>query len=109
MDVQAMIRAVDEVARHIRGEVQLKTVEVIPTPINVGYLRQSLGLTQAEFAGRFGVRLRNLQRWESGDERPDFYEETLLWHIERDPGYVQQQFEEYCRSQSHAARQLHST
>lgn len=109
MNVQAMIRAVDEVGRHIRGEVQLNTVEIVPTPINVGRLRKSLGLSQAEFAGRFGVHLRNLQRWESGDDCPDFYEETLLWHIERDPRYVQQQFEEYCRAQSHAARQIHST
>lgn len=109
MDVQAMISAIEEAARHMRGEVQLKTVEIIPTPVNVGGLRTSLGLSQSEFADRYGVHLRNLQRWESGEGRPDFYEETLLWHIQFDPGYVQRQFAEYCRPQSPVAQQLHPT
>lgn len=108
MDVQAMIRAIEEVGRHVRGEVHLQTVEIIPTPIDVGRLRKSLDLSQSEFAGRFGVQLRNLERWESGDDHPDFYEETLLWHIQRDPGYVQRQFEEYRRSKSPIAQQFHS-
>jgi putative transcriptional regulator len=99
MDVQAMITAIEEVGRHIRGEVQLETVEIIPSPVHVARLRNSLGLSQTEFSKRFGVRLESLQHWESGTARPNFYEETLLWHIEQNPEYVAQEFEEYCRSQ----------
>ncbi len=98
MDVQAMIRAIEEVGRHIRGEVQLETVEIIPSPVNVGDLRKSLGLSQAEFSSRFGVRLESLQRWESGAASPNWYEETLLWNIQQNPQYVAEEFEEYCRS-----------
>lgn len=107
MDVQAMIRALDEVARHIRGEIQLNTVVVSATPIDVGGLRKSLGLSQTEFAGRFGVNLQNLQRWESGADRPGIYEESLLWHIGQDPGYVAQEFKDYCRSRPQKGRCAH--
>lgn len=99
MDVQAMIRAIEEVGRHIRGEVQLETVEIIPSPVNVGELRGSLGLSQAEFCSRFGIRLDSLQRWESGTASPNWHEETLLWNIQQNPQYVAQEFEEYRRSQ----------
>ena len=107
MDVQALIRAVEEMGRHLRGEIHLDAVEIIPAPVDVARLRKSTGLSQPDFAGRFGVSLRNLRRWEAGEARPGFNEETLLWNIEQDAAYVEREFKEYCLSQSPLWREAH--
>lgn len=98
MNVQALIEAIGEMGQHLRGEIELETVEFIPEPINMVGLRASTGLSQADFASRFGLSLRNICRWESGEARPSFNEETLLWHIAQDPAYVEREFVEYRRA-----------
>ncbi|MEV4778113.1 helix-turn-helix domain-containing protein [Burkholderia sp. LMU1-1-1.1] len=108
MDVQALIEAIEEMGRHLRGEIELETVEFIPEPINMAGLRASTGLSQSDFASRFGLSLRNIRRWESGEARPSFNEETLLWHIAQNPAYVEREFAEYCRSRSQVSRASHS-
>lgn len=108
MNVHALIEALEEMGRHLRGEVELETVEVIPAPINMAGLRASTGLSQSDFASRFGLSLRNIRRWESGEARPSFNEETLLWHISQDPAYVEREFAEYRRARSRASLEAHS-
>ena len=109
MDVHGLIEAIEEMGQHLRGEIELETVEFIPEPINVACLRASTGLSQSDFASRFGLSLRNVRRWESGEARPGFYEETLLWHIAQDPAYVEREFAEYCRLRSQGSREAHSS
>lgn len=108
MNVHALIEAVEEMGRHLRGEIELETVEFIPEPINIAGLRASTGLSQSDFASRFGLSLRNIRRWEAGEARPSFNEETLLWHIAQDPAYVEREFADYRRSLSPASREAHS-
>jgi len=108
MNVHALIEAVEEMGRHLRGEVELDTIEFIPAPINTANLRASTGLSQSDFASRFGLSLRNIRRWESGEARPSFNEETLLWHISQDPAYVAREFVEYRRSRPLVWREAHS-
>lgn len=107
MNVHALIEAVEEMGRHLRGEIELETVEFIPEPINIAGLRASTGLSQSDFASRFGLSLRNIRRWEAGEARPGFNEETLLWHIAQDPAYVERELAEYRRSLSPASREAH--
>ncbi len=59
-----------------------------PTPEQVRALRANLGLSQAEFARRFGFTLDTVQQYEQGRRRPSGPASTLLRVIEADPEAV---------------------
>ena len=48
-------------------------------------IRAATKMTQAQFAKHFGVHLRTLQGWESGDREPDYACRNLLRAIGRNP------------------------
>lgn len=52
-------------------------------------VRHSLGISQAEFAMRFGLELDTLQNWEQGRSRPDPAANVLLRVIARYPDVVE--------------------
>jgi putative transcriptional regulator len=60
----------------------------VPEEIDVAAIRKRLGLSQAEFAGRFGFKLDALQNWEQGRRRPDGAARAFLRVIEREPEAV---------------------
>lgn len=41
-----------------------------PSEIDVQALRKRIGLTQEEFAAKFGISLGTLRHWERGDRKP---------------------------------------
>jgi len=51
-------------------------------------VRRTLGLSQEEFANRFGIPLRTLQEWEQGRREPDATTLAYLKVIEREPDVV---------------------
>jgi putative transcriptional regulator len=57
-------------------------------PHTLRELRSRLGLSQAEFAERFGINLRTLQDWEQARRVPDETARTYLRVIERAPETV---------------------
>ena len=62
-------RGLREAISHQRGKksgVRLHT----PADVDVQALRQRIGLTQEEFAARFGISLGTLRHWERGDRKP---------------------------------------
>ena len=59
-----------------------------PSPDQVRALRAKLGLTQAQFARRFGFALDTVQQYEQGRRRPSGPASTLLRVIEADPEAV---------------------
>jgi len=59
-----------------------------PSPEQVRALRAKLGLTQAQFARRFGFTLDTVQQYEQGRRRPSGPASTLLRVIEADPEAV---------------------
>jgi putative transcriptional regulator len=59
-----------------------------PSPEQVRALRAKLGLTQAQFARRFGFTLDTVQQYEQGRRRPSGPASTLLQVIEADPEAV---------------------
>ena len=67
--------------------VRVTTVEV-PT-IDVRATRKRLGLSQAEFAARFGFQPATLRNWEQGRTRPDGPARVLLAVIARHPEAVE--------------------
>jgi putative transcriptional regulator len=60
-----------------------------PSPEQVRALRAKLGLTQAEFARRFGFTPDTVQQYEQGRRRPSEPASTLLRVIEADPDAVE--------------------
>jgi len=55
------------------------------TRTEIASIRAVTKLTQAQFAKRFGLHLRTLQGWESGDREPDYACRNLLRAIGRNP------------------------
>ena len=59
-----------------------------PQEVNVPGLRTRLGLTQEQFAARFGFSLATLRSWERGDRSPNGATLVLLNVINKDPRAV---------------------
>lgn len=52
------------------GAVRGKHFQPFPGPVNVKEIRARSGLSQAEFAKRYGFNVRTLQDWESSGAQP---------------------------------------
>lgn len=61
----------------------------IPQEIDVKAIRAKLGMTQHEFASRFGFSVRTLQHWEQKHRAPEGPTRAYLLVIDRDPDAVQ--------------------
>ncbi len=84
-----LLAAAGEALAHARGEVELRTYEVaVPESVDAGEIRRALGLSQREFATRFGLDLGAVQAWEQGRRRPERAARILLAVIAREPEAV---------------------
>jgi putative transcriptional regulator len=61
----------------------------IPPEIDVRAIRGRLGLTQKEFADRFGFNINTLRHWEQGRRVPEGPTRAYLTVIAREPEAVQ--------------------
>jgi putative transcriptional regulator len=61
-----------------------------PEAVDVKAIREGLGLTQEEFAVRFGLGLDAVQNWESNRRRPDKAARSYLTAIARMPDRIQE-------------------
>jgi putative transcriptional regulator len=61
----------------------------VPEEVDVAAIRKRLGMSQGEFAARFGFKLDAVQNWEQGRRRPDGAARAFLRVIEREPEAVQ--------------------
>src|SRR6266702_1838176 len=87
---QEIITGMKEAIAWASGEnipVRVTTVRV-PT-INVRAVRRRLGLSQSEFAAKFGFQPATLKNWEQGRTRPDGPARVLLAVIARHPEAVE--------------------
>jgi len=66
----------------------VKACPIVPPQIDAKQVRERLGLSQVEFALRFGLELDTVQNWEQGRYRPDPAARLLLGVIDRDPKLV---------------------
>jgi putative transcriptional regulator len=57
--------------------------------IDVAAVRRRTGLSQSQFAGRFGFNLRTVQEWEQGRSTPDSAARAYLLVIDRQPKAVE--------------------
>ncbi len=87
---QEIIASLKEAIAWADGEavpVRVTTVRVPTT--NVRALRRKLGLSQSEFAAKFGFQAATLKNWEQGRTRPDGPARVLLAVIARHPDAVE--------------------
>jgi putative transcriptional regulator len=72
-----------------RGEIDLpvRTIRV-PEDIDVAGIRRVFGLTQKEFARRYGLDLATVRAWEQKRRSPDSAARSLLKVIEKEPDAV---------------------
>jgi len=87
---QEIITSLKEAIAWAGGEnvpVRVTTIQV-PT-IDVRAVRRRLGLSQSEFAARFGFQPATLRNWEQGRTRPDGPARVLLAVIARHPDAVE--------------------
>ncbi len=59
-----------------------------PRPVDVKALRSKIGMTQEQFAARFGFSTTTLRHWERGDRAPHGPALVLLNVIEHNPKAV---------------------
>lgn len=59
-----------------------------PQPVDVKALRSKIGMTQEQFAARFGFSTATLRHWERGDRNPHGPALVLLNVIKNDPNAV---------------------
>jgi putative transcriptional regulator len=62
----------------------------VPASVDVHAIREKSGLSQTEFAARYGFSIRTLQEREQGRARPDGAVRAYLIVIDRNPGAVMQ-------------------
>ena len=74
---------------HVPG-IRVTVVEVNREPIiDVRSLRQELGLSQSQFASRFGFKPATVRNWEQGRTKPDGPSRVLLTVIAHHPDAVE--------------------
>jgi putative transcriptional regulator len=75
-------------ARGQRDSVIVREVK-IPERIDVQAVRRKLGLSQKEFAMRFGFSLASVRNWEQGHRAPHGSARALLTIIDKEPDAVE--------------------
>jgi putative transcriptional regulator len=87
-DITRWIAEDPDTAPELPSKVRPRIVYTPPLP-NVRRIREQMGLTQVEFAKRFGLSQRTVEQWEQGRALPDRPARILLAVIERDPRAVE--------------------
>lgn len=59
-----------EATAHARGTKRTGVIVYRPESVNVKEVRQRVGMTQEQFAARFGFSVATLRHWERGDRAP---------------------------------------
>ncbi|MGO9255782.1 MAG: helix-turn-helix domain-containing protein [Bryobacteraceae bacterium] len=86
---QDIIAGLNEVLAHVRGEIALPSKQYeVPPKVEVNAIRARSGLSQAEFAERYGFSVRTLQEWECGRSQPPSAARAYLIVIDRYPDLV---------------------
>ena len=86
----SILRGFEEAIAFAEGTADVSLYRVhIPPDIDIKAIRGRLGLTQQEFASRFGFNITTLSHWEQGRRVPDGTARAYLRVIDREPQAVQ--------------------
>jgi putative transcriptional regulator len=83
-------RSLEQAIAYARGDAKDSDYRVhVPAVIDVRVIRAKLGMTQEEFAARFGFSVNTLRHWEQGKRQPEGPTRAYLLVIDRAPKAVQ--------------------
>ena len=87
---ERIIRGLEQALAFVDGTGDpSKCIVHIPPEIDVKAIRGRLGLTQREFAARFGFSVNTVRHWEQGRRVPEGPARAYLMVIDREPQAVQ--------------------
>ena len=87
---EGIIRGLEQALAFANGTAKKGTYVVhIPPEIDVRAIRGRLGLTQQQFAARFGFNITTLRHWEQGRRVPEGPARAYLMVIDREPKAVE--------------------
>ncbi len=86
-EIAEQIAADPDTAPEMAADTDWRLVANPPIP-DIKAIRRRLGLSQAQFANRFGLSVRTVQQWEQGRAIPDRPARNLLKVIESAPEIV---------------------
>ncbi len=87
---QSIIQGLKEAIAWTKGENDNVRVNLVRVPeVDIRAIRAKMGLSQAQFATRFGFPPATLRNWEQGRSRPDAPTRVLLAVIAKHPEAVQ--------------------
>ncbi len=84
---ESVLRGAREALAYARGERGGFAVHV-PERVDVKAVRKRIGLSQENFAARFGFTLDSVRNWEQGRREPEQAARALLTVIKHDPEAV---------------------
>jgi putative transcriptional regulator len=88
-DFVALKASLQDAVAYLGGDKSRGRATVIDVErLDVGEIRNKVGLSQDDFARAFGVSIGTLRNWEQGRNRPDGPARALLTVIDRDPASV---------------------
>ncbi len=87
MAQRSIRKGLEEAIAFAQGKASRARVH-IPAPVDVKAIREKTGLTQVEFAARFGFSLGTLRHWERGDRQPRGPALILLHVVDKEPRAV---------------------
>ena len=83
-------RGLEQAVAYAEGTADPKAFRVhVPAMIDVKAIRAKLGLTQEQFAARFGFSINTLRHWEQGLRQPEGPARAYLLVIDREPEAVE--------------------
>jgi len=86
-----LLRSAQQARDWVKGKPGPVRVTYVPVPqVDVRKLRSKIGLSQTQFAARFGFSLDSIQNWEQGHRRPEGPARILLAVIAKNPKAVQE-------------------
>jgi putative transcriptional regulator len=89
LDRAKLVKALDEAASHLGPEHADGYVVVVRRgKLDVRAIRERLGMSQPEFAARFGISVKTLRNWEQGHRQPEGPARAYLTVIKNDPDAV---------------------
>jgi putative transcriptional regulator len=83
-----LVEAFEQMAAHLRGEIELEAHEVpggAMTPARIKAIRAKVASSTKEFERIFGIPARTMESYEQGRRNPDGAMRTLLRIIDREP------------------------
>lgn len=83
-----LVEAFEEMAAHLRGEIELAAHDVpaaVMTPARIKAIRAKVASSTKEFERLFGIPARTMESYEQGRRNPDSAMRALLRIIDREP------------------------